>query len=165
MNADSETTIVRTSGAPVVVQDTSNTWTIGFLVLTAIALIVGAVAMVSSNNASSLRQQAVEMQQTSIQQQQALTQQKLDMTAAQQAALQARQDLNSQISLPAPAPTNVEVTDGINGGAGPGSKSEPAPGFDPTVTGGPSAIGAPLAPVRTVVPAVPSEPLPPAPAQ
>ncbi len=135
MSVERETTIVRTDGTPVVVQDSSTKWTVGFLILAAIALIIGAVAMINNNNTdTAVRQQAIEMQQTSLQQQQAMTQQQQSMTAAQQAAVQAKQDLNSQISLPTPAPTNVEITDGINGGAGPGSKSEPAPGFDPTTT-------------------------------
>jgi len=66
---------------------------------------------------TTLRQQTIDLQQTSLQQQQQSTQQLQEMTAAQQ-AMQANK----------PATTNVVITDGLNGGAGPGSEVIAPPG-------------------------------------
>jgi len=138
-----ETTIVRTTdGIPVRVEDTSSSWTLGFLVLAAIALVIGAIAMYNNNVSTSTRQQTMDMQQSSLQQQQSETQRLQDMTAAQQA-------MNQQV--PNPVTTNVVITDGLNGAAGPGSKTISPPVLEVKVE-------AP-APAAPPAPATPPEPV------
>ncbi len=140
-----ETTVVRTTdGVPVRVEDTSSNWTVGFLILAAIALVIGAVTMYNNGASTSLRQQTIESQQTSLQQQQSETQRLQDMTAAQQASMN---------QMPKSTTTNVVITDGLNGGAGPGSKTVATP---PTLQVIETHSPAPAAPPA---PATPSEPI------
>ncbi|MBP9089638.1 hypothetical protein KBI23_01325 [bacterium] len=129
-----ERTVIRTADSvPVRIEDSSSNWTVALLALAAIALVIGAIAMFNNNNTATLRQQAIELQQTSLQQQQQNTQQLQDMTATQQAIQAAR-----------PASTNVVITDGLNGGAGPGSK---------VVAPQPLKVPAPAAPAAPAQPA------------
>lgn len=91
---------------------------------------------------TTLRQQTIDLQQTSLQQQQQSTQQLQEMTAAQQ-AMQANK----------PATTNVVITDGLNGGAGPGSDAMTPPGAQapaPTVNIQVPTPAAPVAPAQPV---------------
>lgn len=97
---------------PVRLEDNTSRWVVVFVVLAAIAMVIGGITMYNNNNMTTLRQQTIDLQQTSLQQQQQSTQQLQEMTAAQQ-AMQANK----------PATTNVDITDGLNGGAGPGSEA------------------------------------------
>ncbi len=132
-----ETTVVRTTdGIPVRVEDTSSNWTLGFLILAAIALVIGGITMYNNGTSTTLRQQTVDLQQAALQQQQSETQRMQDMTAAQQAMNQ----------IPKETTTNVVITDGLNGGAGPGSKTVvPPPAVQEIKTSAP-APAAPPAP-------------------
>lgn len=142
-----ERTVVRTDSVPVrVVDDSSSGWTVGFLVLAAIALIIGGISLYNNNNATTLRQQTLDMQQTALQQQQSSTQQLQDMTAAQQA-----------MNANKPATTNVVVTDGLNGGAGPGSRAIVPPVVQPTSVTVNTTAPAPAAPPAPASPASPSD--------
>ncbi|CAN5606283.1 hypothetical protein BH11CYA1_BH11CYA1_18150 [soil metagenome] len=136
-----ETTVIRTDGVPVRVEDNSAKFTLGFLILAAIALIVGGVTMYNNSTTTALRQQTIDMQQTSLQQQQNETQRLQDMTALQQS-------INMQQNAAKPATTNVVITDGLNGGAGPGSEPVAPPVQEVKVAApGPAAAPAESAPL------------------
>ena len=110
-----ETTVIRTDGVPVRVEDNSAKWTLAFLILAAIGLAIVGIVMYNNSTTTAMRQQVIDMQQSTVQQQQNETQRLQDMTALQQS-------MTMQQNAAKPATTNVVITDGLNGGAGPGSQ-------------------------------------------